>query len=284
MGWLDWLLDPLSFPFMVRALIAAATVGVVCPILGTFVVLQGMAFFGDALAHAILPGIVLAFLAGWPLAVGALLFGIFSAVAIGVISEREEIREDTAIGIVFAGSFALGVALLSTVRTYATDLAHILFGNVLGVSDGDLRLIVGLGILVILLIVLFFKELLTMAFDPTLAVVLRLPVRALRYLLLVMLAITIVASLQTVGLALMIAMLVTPASTASLLTRRVPSMMAVAALIGVFSNVSGLYLSYYLDVASGPMMVLVATAIFLVVFVTDPRHRRAPAAASPAGS
>ncbi len=271
---LAWLLDPLRFPFMVRALVAAVTVGIVCPVLGTFLVLQGMAFFGDALAHAILPGIVLAFLVGWPLALGALLFGLASAVAIGVISEREEIREDTAIGIVFAGSFALGVALLSTVRSYATDLAHILFGNVLGVSDDDLRLIVVLGILVLLLVVLFYKELLVMAFDPILAVVLRLPVRGLRYLLLVMLAITIVASLQTVGLALMIAMLVTPASTASLLARRVPSMMAVAAALGVASNVVGLYISFYLDVASGPTMVLVATAVFLGVFAADPRRRR----------
>ncbi len=265
-----WLVDPLAYPFMGRALLASVMVGVVCSVLGTYIVLQGMAFFGDALAHAILPGVVVAFLLGWPLEVGALLFGVLTAIGIGLLSEREEIKEDTAIGIVFAGSFALGVALLSTVRSYATDLTHILFGDVLGVSNGDLALIFGLGLLVLLTVVAFYKEFLVLTFDPMLAMVLRLPARFLRYLLLVLLAVTIVVSLQTVGVALMLAMLITPATAAFLLTRRLPVMMGMAALIGAFANVTGLYLSYYVNVASGPAMVLVATAIFLLVYFLGP--------------
>lgn len=269
---LNWLVEPLSYGFMARGLLASLMVGVLCSVLGSYVILQGMAFFGDALAHTILPGVVLAYLLGWPIAVGALGFGILAALGIGALSQRGEIREDTAIGIIFAGSFALGVAMLSTVRNYAVDLAHILFGDVLGVSVGDLWLTFALGALVLGVVFFFYKEFLVMAFDPTLAVVLRLPVRTLRYLLLVLVAVTIVISLQTVGVALMIAMLVTPAAAAQLLTRRLPTMMLIAATIGALANVTGLYLSYYANIASGPAMVLVATAIFGLVFLLAPRR------------
>lgn len=272
MEFLNWLVEPLSYGFMVRGLLASVMVGVICAVLGTYVILQGMAFFGDALAHTILPGVVLAYLFGWPVAVGALAFGILAALGIGALSQRGQVREDTAIGIIFAGSFALGVAMLSTVRSYAVDLAHILFGDVLGVSAGDLWLTFGLGVLVLAVVFFFYKEFLVMAFDPTLAVVLRLPVRTLRYLLLILIAVTIVVSLQAVGVALMIAMLVTPAAAAQLLTRRLPSMMLTAAAIGALANVTGLYLSYYVNVASGPAMVLVATAIFAAVFLLAPRR------------
>jgi len=272
MEWLAWLTEPLGYGFMWRGLLASLMVGVICSTLGTYVILQGMAFFGDALSHAILPGVVLAYLMGWPLAVGALIVGVLTAVGIGALSQRGEVREDTAIGIIFAGSFALGVAMLSTVRSYAVDLAHILFGDVLGVSTGDLWTIFGLGTLVLLTIILLYKELLVLAFDPTLAVVLRLPAKFLRYLLLVLIAVTIVVSLQTVGVALMLAMLVTPAAAAQLLTRRLPTMMVTAATIGAFSNITGLYLSYYINVASGPAMVLVATAIFGLVFLFAPQR------------
>jgi manganese/iron transport system permease protein len=270
MDYFNWLLEPLSYGFMWRALWASIMVGILCSVVGTYVILQGMAFFGDALAHTILPGIVLAYLFGWPYALGALLFGILSALGIGALSQRGDLREDTAIGIVFAGSFALGVALLSTVRSYAVDLAHILFGDVLGVSNSDLWFTLGLGLAVLAIIALFYKEFLVIAFDPTLAVVLRLPVNVLRYLLLVLIAVTIVVSLQTVGVALMLAMLITPAAAAQLLTRRLPSMMMVAAFIGALSNVTGLYVSYYVNMASGPAMVLVATTIFGLVFLFAP--------------
>jgi manganese/iron transport system permease protein len=268
----DWLLAPLNYPFMVRGLLASLVVGILCPVIGTYMILQGMAFFGDALAHTILPGVVAAFLLQWPLAVGALIVGVLSALGIGMLSERGELREDTAIGIVFAGSFALGIAMISTVRSYAVDLTHILFGNVLGISTVDLWTVAGLGLLILLVVLLLYKEFLVMSFDPTLAVVLRLPARMLRYLLLVLIAMTIVVSLQTVGIALMLAMLITPAAAAQLLTRRLHTMMLVAALIGAFSNVTGLYLSFYYNIASGPAMVLVATAVFILVFFFRP-HR-----------
>ncbi len=269
---MHWLLEPLQYGFMVRALLAATLVGIICPIVGSYMILRGMSFFGDALSHAILPGIVVAFLFSWPLAAGALIAGVVAALAIGLISQRGRVQEDTAIGIVFAGSFALGVALISTVEGYTVDLTHILFGDVLGVSRADLWWTAGLGALVLLLVFAFYKELLVLAFDPTLALVLRLPARTLRYLLLILIAVTIVVSLQTVGIALMLAMLVTPAAAAQLLTRRLPGMMATAAGLGVLSNLSGLYLSYYLNIAAGPAMVLVATAIFTIVFLFAPQR------------
>ncbi|MFQ5344024.1 MAG: metal ABC transporter permease [Anaerolineae bacterium] len=269
---LSWLTDPLAYPFMVRGLTASVTVGIVCSVLGTYIVLRGMAFFGDALAHSILPGVVIAYLVGWPLSLGALLVGILTALGIGALSTKGQIKEDTAIGVIFAGAFALGVALLSTTRSYTTDLAHFLFGNVLGVSNADLWLTAGLGALVLLTIVGFYKEFLVLSFDPILAETLRLPATFLRNLLLVLIAVTIVVSLQTVGVALMVAMLVTPAASASLLTRRLPAMMAVSAVIGAFSGVAGLYLSFYRNVASGPAVVLTATAIFVLAFLFAPRR------------
>lgn len=267
---LDWLLEPLQYDFIQRALVAAVVVGVVCSVLGAYIVLRGMAFFGDALAHTILPGIVIAFLLGWPLAVGALIFGILTAVGIGFITDRTDFKEDTAIGIVFAGFFALGVALLSASSSYTVDLAHFLFGNLLGVSGLDLAYIALLAGVVLLVVFLFYKEFLVISFDPLLADTLRLPTGFLRYLLLVLIAVTIVVSLQVVGIALMLAMFVTPAAAASFLTRRLPTMMAVAAGIGAVSGIAGLYFSYYLDIASGPAVVLVATTIFILVFLFAP--------------
>jgi ABC-type Mn2+/Zn2+ transport system permease subunit len=267
---LSWLAEPFNYAFMVRGLMASMIVGIVCPILGTYVVLRGMAFLGDALAHIILPGVVIAFLLGWPLAAGALIVGVLAALAIGAISKRAEIKEDAAIGIVFAGAFALGVALISLQRSYAVDLAHILFGDLLGVSIPDLWLMAGLGTLVLLTIFAFYKEFLVLSFDPILATTLRLPVNFLQNLLLVLLAVVIVISIQSVGVALVLAMLVTPASAAYLLTRRLPYMMLSAAGIGAFSSLIGLYLSYYANVASGPAIVLAETAIFLLVFLLAP--------------
>jgi ABC-type Mn2+/Zn2+ transport system permease subunit len=269
---LDLLTQPFSYSFMVRGLWASAVVGVVCPILGTYVVLRGMAFLGDALAHIVLPGVVIAFILGWPLAIGALIVGVLAALAIGIISKRTEIKEDAAIGVVFAGAFALGVALISMQRSYAVDLAHILFGNLLGVSTSDLWLVTGLGATVLTVIFIFYKEFLVLSFDPVLATTLRLPVTFLQNLLLVLLAVVIVISIQAVGVALVLAMLVTPASAAFLLTRRLVSMMLVAASIGALSSLVGLYLSFYTNVASGPAIVLVETAFFGLVFLLAPRR------------
>lgn len=269
---LRWLAEPFGYAFMLRGLWAAVVVGVVCPVLGSYVVLRGMAFFGDALAHIILPGVVVAFMLGWPLAFGALVAGVLAALTIGAISRSTEIKEDAAIGVVFAGAFALGVALISAQRSYAVDLAHILFGNLLGVDTSDLWLISGLGAMVLLVVSAFYKEFLVLSFDPTLAATLRLPVAFLENLLLVLLAVVIVISIQAVGVALVLAMLVTPASAAYLLARRLSTMMLAAAGIGSISASIGLYLSFYLNVASGPAIVLVETAVFLGVFALAPRR------------
>ncbi len=273
----EWLLAPLRYPFMVRALIAAVLVGGLSSVVGAFVVLRSMAFLGDALAHSVLPGLAAGFLVAgrgdrhslfwWAL-------GTAIAVSLGVgwISQRARMKEDTVIGIIFAGMFALGIALISTVQGFAVDLIHFLFGNVLGVSTWDLSMIAAFGGGVLALLVLFYKEFLIVSFDPTLAVTLRLPTSFYRYLLLVLIAVTVVVSLQTVGVALMLAMLITPATTAYLLTRRLPWMMGVGAAIGMLCGVVGLYLSYYWNVASGAAIVLVAIALFLLVLLFSPRR------------
>jgi manganese/iron transport system permease protein len=267
---LDLLIEPLRYPFMVRGLLASLMVGTLCAVVGTYVVLRGMAFFGDALAHAILPGVAVAYLLAINLFWGALVMGLLTAVGIGYLSRRSQVKEDTAIGVIFAASFALGVALLSTVRSYSVDLTHILFGNVLGVSNTDLWLTAGLGLVVLAVVFFLYKELLVVSFDPILAATLRLPLDALNYLLLVLIALTVVVSLQAVGVALMVAMLVTPAATAYMLTRRLWQMMIIGAAIGAASAVTGLYLSFYVNVASGAAVVLVATAFFVLAFLFAP--------------
>ena len=269
---MSFLLDPLAFSFFQRALMAALLVGILCPILGTYVVLRGMAFLGDALAHIILPGVVIAFLLGIPLVIGALVMGILTAFGIGALSNRNGLREDSAIGVIFAGAFALGIAMLSATEGYAVDLTHFLFGNLLGVSVTDLWTMLALSVVVLVLIVLFFKELQVVSFDPTLAHTLRLPVRTFDYLLLVMIAVTIVVALQAVGVSLMLAMIVTPAASASLVTQRLLPMMICGAILGAISGFVGLYASFYLEIASGPSVVLVATLIFGIIFVFAPER------------
>lgn len=274
---IDFILEPLRYSFMVRGLLAAALVGVICSIVGAFIVLRGMAFFGDALSHTILPGVAAGYLVGggssgsifwWALATA-----VISALTIGVISRLSKIKEDTAIGIIFAGMFALGIALISTVKNYSVDLVHFLFGNVLAVTTQDLALIGVFGGVVLVVLLAFYKEFLLISFDPVLAVTLRLPARLFEYLLLILIAVTIVVSLQTVGVALMVAMLVTPAAAAFLLARRLPAMIALSALIGSLSGIVGLYISYYSNIASGSAIVLVATSVFLVIFLSVPRRK-----------
>jgi len=269
---LQWLTEPISYAFMQRSLLASLMVGVLCAVIGCYVVLRGMAFMGDALAHAILPGVAIAYLLHGNLLLGGLIAAVIVALGIGFFSRQGELKEDTAIGILFAAALALGVALISTIRTYATDLTHILFGNILGVSPGDLWLTVGLGGVVLATILLLYKEFLVISFDPVLAATLRLPAERLRNLLLVMLAVTVVVSLKTVGVGLVTAMLVTPGAAAYLLTRRLPAMMVVAAVIGAFSGIAGMYLSFYANIASGAAIVLTASGIFLLVFFLAPQR------------
>jgi manganese/iron transport system permease protein len=282
----EFLLEPLHYAFMLRGVVAVLLVGVVCATVGIYVVLRGMAFFGDALAHAILPGLAVGYLVGdgarGPLFWWAILAAVLASAGIAAISRGARLREDTAIGIVFAGMFALGIALISTVRNYSVDLTHFLFGDVLGVNGEDLLLMAAFGAVIVLFVLLFYKEFLILSFDPLLATTLRLPVRLLDYLLIVLIAVAIVVSLQTVGVALMVAMLVTPAAAAYLLTRRLPYMMALAGLIACLSGVIGLYLSYYLSIASGAAIVLTCTAFFALAWVgrnlkQSQRQRKAPA-------
>ncbi len=268
----DFFLSPLQFQFMQRGLLAVVLVSGLCAIVGCFVVLRSMAFLGDAMAHSVLPGVAVAYLLGANLMLGALVAAVTVALGISFFSRRGSLREDTAIGILFSSALALGIALISTIRSYAVDLSHILFGNVLGVGPNDLIWIGVLGISVLLILALAYRPLLVLAFDPILAATLRLPVERLRALLLIIISITIVVSLQVVGIALVAAMLVTPAAAAFLLTRRLPAMAAASAIIGVLSGVVGLYASYYLNIASGAAVVLSATAFFLLAFFFSPRR------------
>lgn len=264
------LTQPLTYDFMVRGMLAGILVGITCAVIGCYVVLRSMAFLGDALAHAILPGVAIAYLLGGNLLLGALIAALIVAMGIGAISRKGNLKEDTAIGITFAAALALGVALISTIRTYAVDLSHILFGNILGVSSSDLILILVLSLLVLAVIILLYRPLLVVSFDPILAKTLRMPIETLRFILLLLLAVTVVISMQTVGIGLVAAMLVTPAAAAYLFTRRLPSMMIAAAGIGIISNILGFYFSFYMNIASGAAIVLVSTAIFLFAFLLSP--------------
>ncbi len=262
----ETLIDPLRFQFMERAMQASILVGAVSGLIGAFIVVRGMSFFGDALAHSILPGVAIAYIREADLFIGGLIAGILTALGIGWLTREERVKEDTAIGVVFAGMYALGIAIISTERSYSTDLAHILFGNVLGVRQEDLRIMQYCGLIVVAALILFYKELVVISFDPSHAKVLRLPGEFLRLLLLVLIAITIVASLQTVGVALMLALLVTPAATARLLVKRLHWMILISTLLGSLSGIIGLYVSYHQNIASGASIVLTATVIFLIVF------------------
>ncbi|MEX2143635.1 MAG: metal ABC transporter permease [Anaerolineales bacterium] len=269
----SWLLEPLAYEFMQRGLVVAVLVGVVCALVGCYIVLRGMAFLGDALSHAILPGLAVGYMAsaGNPTSLfwWALGAAILSSVTISALSRDGRIKQDTAIGIVFAGMFALGIALISTMRSYAVDLSHFLFGNVLGVTSADVRLTAGVSLLVLLLIVAFYKEFLVLSFDAHLAKTLRLPARWLEILLSVLTAVAIVVSLQTVGVSLVVALLVTPAATAYLLTKKLRNMMVLAAAIAAASGIVGLYTSYYFNVASGAAIVLACTALFIAVWIAQ---------------
>jgi manganese/iron transport system permease protein len=271
---LEWLITPLTYHFMQRALVAGILVGILCSVIGCYVILRSMAFLGDALAHAILPGIAIAYLLNGNLTLGALVAAILVALGIGQISKQGTIREDSAIGILFTAALALGVALISSIRTYAVDLSHILFGDILGIGAGDLMLTAITGILILAVVFLFYKQFLVISFDPVLAATLRWPAELIRNGLLILLALTIVVSMQTVGVGLVAAMLVTPPATAYLLTRRLPAMMAISALIGILSAILGLYISYYANIVSGPAIVLTATGFFLTAYLFSPDKGR----------
>lgn len=267
---LDLLLEPLQLGFMQRGLVAAILVGVVCAVMGAFVVLRGLAFIGDAVSHAAFPGLVIAFLLGIPLYIGGAVAAVATALAIGWVARKGRLRFDTAVGVLFAGMFALGIALFSSIDDYVADLFSYLLGNVLGITTGDIVQVAVLGAIVLAIVFVFRKEFLYASFDPAGAAASGLPVQWLDYLLLALIGVTIVVSIQTVGIILVVAMLVTPAATAELLVDRFWDLVRVAIVVAVFAAVVGLYLSYYLNIASGASIVLVETLCFAVALLVSP--------------
>lgn len=267
----SWLSEPFEFAFMQRALLALVMVSIVSSVIGAFVVLKGLAFIGDALAHASFAGIAAAFVLGASIYYGAVIAAVLTALAIAFISRRARISFDTAIGIIFVGAFALGIVIISRENRYTVDLFSFLFGNVLGVGRDDLVLIAVMGFIVVGLIAAFYKELLFTAYDTTMAAASGMPVALMQYGLLALLALSTVVALRAVGIVLVVAMLVTPAATGTLLVRRVPYVMLIGMAVGIASSVIGLYASYYGEVASGASVVLVATCIFLLALILAPR-------------
>ena len=268
---LNLILDPMAYGFMQRGLVAAILVGVVCAVMGAFVVLRGLAFIGDAVSHAAFPGLVIAYLAGIPLYIGGAIAAVGTALAIGVVARRGALRFDTAVGVLFAGMFALGILLFSTIQGYVADLFGYLLGNVLGITFVDILQIAFLGGIVLVIVAILRKELLYASFDPAGAAASGLPVVTLDYLLLGLIGVTIVVSIQAVGIIMVVAMLVTPAATGQLLVSRFWDLVRVAIAVATVAAVVGLYLSFYLNVASGASIVLVETTLFGLALLLSPR-------------
>ncbi|MBB5855480.1 metal ABC transporter permease [Amycolatopsis umgeniensis] len=267
----DLFLEPLSYDFMVRALASTVIASTVCAVLSCWLVLIGWSLMGDAVSHAVLPGVVLAYVLGAPFALGAVVFGFLAVALIGVVRDTSRVKEDAAIGIVFTTLFALGLVLIS-VTPSQTDLNHIIFGNLLGVDTSDLLQIGVLGAITLGLLVLKRRDFTLYAFDPTHAHAIGLNPRVLGAALLGLLALTAVVALQVVGVILVVAMLIIPGATAYLLTDRFGRMLVFAPSFSVLAAVTGLYLSYHLDTASGGMIVLVQGAGFTLVYLFGPRH------------
>ena len=266
----DFFREPWTFEFMRRGLLAAAIVSAVAAVVGSFVILKGMAFIGDALPHASFGGVAVAFAMGENLYIGGGIAALLTALAIGYISRRGVIRNDTAIGIIFVGAFALGILIVSRQDNYTGDLFSFVFGNVLAVSWNDVWLTAAVAAVVLVVVLLFYKELLFNAFDPTMAEASGLPVAWIEYGLLALLALVSVIALQTVGIVLVVSLLVTPAATAQLLTRRLSTMMLVGGAIGVASSVVGLYVAWHADVSASAAIVLTATGAFIAAFLFAP--------------
>ncbi|HTE58823.1 MAG TPA: anchored repeat-type ABC transporter permease subunit [Solirubrobacteraceae bacterium] len=269
---LDFLTGPWEHAFLQRAFVVAAICGVVCGAIGCHVVLRGMAFIGDAVAHAVFPGVALAFVLQADLVLGGGVAGLITALAIAVFAQNRRLREDTVIGVFFAASFGAGIVLLSTTSAYSGSLESFLFGSILGISDGDVRLVAIVGALLLLALLAINKELVAVSLDRETARAAGLPVAALDLALYALVTIAIVISLQTVGNILVLALLVTPAACARLLTDRLSTMLVLAPAIGASCSLAGLYLSYHLDLAAGGLIVLVMTAVFFACFVAAPRH------------
>lgn len=261
----------MQYNFLQKALLTSIIVGIICGVIGCFIILRGMALMGDAISHAVLPGVALSYMFGINFFFGAVFTGVLTAVGIGYVSQNSRIKNDSAIGIIFTAAFAAGIILITLMKS-STDLYHILFGNVLAVRSSDMWTTVGIGIFILAAVYLFYKELLVSSFDPTMSAAYGLPTRAIHYFLMTLLTMVTVASLQTVGIVLVVAMLITPAATAYLLTDRLWVMLYLSAAFGVISAVVGLFFSYVHNLASGAAIVIVATVLFGLAFAFSPKQ------------
>jgi manganese/iron transport system permease protein len=270
---LQALLEPLQYGFMQRSLIIAVLVGIICAVVGSYLMVQRLALLGDAISHSVLPGLAIAFILGANIFVGAFIAGVISTLLIALIQSRSPIKEDTAMGIVFSTFFALGITLITIVqKENKIDLNHFLFGNILGVSAGDVVNCAIISAIVVAIVVLLFKELQFYTFDPIGAQAAGLPVNLLNFGLMILIALTIVASLKAVGVILVLALLVIPGATAYLLVKRLHHVMLLGAAIGIISSISGMYLSFYQNLPSGPAIVLVSASFFTLAFLLSPTH------------
>lgn len=268
---MEKLLEPFQYSFMVQALVVGVVVGAVCAVLSCYLVLRGWSLMGDAISHAVLPGIVIAYAVGAPLALGAFVSGLLCAIATGYIKANSRVKEDTVMGVVFTGLFAFGLVLFTKIKS-DLHLDHILFGNILGVSGADLRNTLLIGGLTLTVVIALRRDLLLLCFDPAHARTIGLPTGVLYYLLLSLLAVTIVVSLQAVGIILVVAMLVTPGCVAYLLTDRFSAMLWISAATAIFSNLAGVYSSFFLNASTGACIVLVQALIFVAALVFAPKH------------
>src|SRR5690625_2687632 len=268
---MEFINDLMTYGFLQKALVTSIMVGIICGVMGCFIILRGMALMGDAISHAVLPGVAISYMLGINYFFGAVFFGILTAVGIGFVSQNSRIKNDSSIGIVFSAFFALGVLLIAEAQT-ATNLEQILFGSVLYVRTSDMVMTLIIGVIIILTVILLYKELLVSTFDEIMAKAYGLPVKLIHYLIMILLTIATVASLQTVGVVLVVAMLITPAATAYLLTNRLSVMIILASFIGSLSSVIGLYISFEHNLSSGAVIVLVATVFFILTFIFSPKQ------------
>lgn len=268
---MEFIQDLMTYEFLQKAFVTSIMVGIICGVIGSFIVLRGMALMGDAISHAVLPGVAISYMLGINYFYGAVVTGVLTALGIGIISQNSRIKNDSSIGLVFSAMFALGIILI-TVAQSATDLTQILFGNVLSVRTSDMVITLIVGAIVLLAVFLFYKELLVSSFDETMAAAYGLKVRLIHYGIMVLLTLVTVASLQTVGVILVVSMLITPAATAYLLTNRLSTMIFLAAFFGAISSILGLYFSFVYNLPSGPIIVLATTAIFILIFLFSPKQ------------
>ena len=263
--------DVFEFSFLQRALITSIVIGMICGVIGCFIVLRSLALMGDAISHAVLPGVAISYMIGINFFYGAVVFGVLAALGIGFVNQNSKIKSDSSIGIVFSSFLALGVLLITKAQS-AIDLTEILFGNVLTVKPEDRTITFIVVAIVLVVIIVFYKEFLLSSFDPTMAAASGLPVKFIHYTLMILLTLVTVASLQTVGVILVVSLLITPASTAYLLTKRLSTMILTSALIGMMSSVIGLFFSVTFNLPSGVVIVLVITIIFIITFFLAPKN------------